>query len=415
MSEILFLSHRVPYPPTKGDKIRSWHLLSGLARRSTVHLAAFVDDPADWNELDDLRAVCGEVCLLPLVRRAALVRGVTGLLHASPITTGYYRDRRLDDWARTLASRRRLDALFVYSSSMAQYAAAGLAIDGPRVIDFCDVDSDKWRQYATSHRWPTSWMYAREARLLERCERRAALSFDAALVSAEPEAALLRRIVPEAAGRIRVLANGVDAGYFDPLGRWSSPYPEERRVIAFTGAMDYHANVDAVSWFANTVLPPIRAAMPDAIFAVVGSNPAPQVRALANLDGVIVTGRVPDIRPYLAHAAVVVAPLRIARGVQNKVLEALAMARPVVATANAVQGIPGAAQAGVCIRDDAGALAAAVIERLAAAGETAAAGRRFVLERYAWQTQVDAVAELLLRAGAGGHDRLAAHPAYGTV
>jgi sugar transferase (PEP-CTERM/EpsH1 system associated) len=416
MSEILFLSHRVPYPPTKGDKIRSWHLLSGLARRSTVHLAAFVDDPADWDDLDGLRAVCGEVCLLPLKRRAALVRGVTGLLHASPITTGYYRDRRLDDWLRTLASHRRLDALYVYSSSMAQYAAAHrLAVDGPRVIDFCDVDSDKWRQYAASHRWPTSWIYAREARLLERCERRATLSFDAALVSAEPEAALLRRIVPEAADRIRVLANGVDAGYFDPSGRWSSPYPEERRVIAFTGAMDYHANVDAVSWFADAVLPSIRATMPDAIFAVVGSNPSPQVRALANLDGVIVTGRVPDIRPYLAHAAVVVAPLRIARGVQNKVLEALAMARPVVATANAVQGIPGAVQAGVCIREEAGALAAAVIERLASPGETAAAGRRFVLERYAWQTQVDAVAELLLRAGAGGPDRLAAHPGYATV
>ena len=135
--------------------------------------------------------------------------------------------------------------------------------------------------------------------------------------------------------------------------------------VVFTGAMDYHANVDAVRWFAEAALPSIRAAMPDAIFAIVGSNPAPPVRALAGADGVLVTGRVADIRPYLAHAAVVVAPLRIARGVQNKVLEALAMARPVVATANAVQGIPGAAQAGVCVRDAAEGLAAAVIERLA--------------------------------------------------
>ena len=106
MSEILFLSHRVPYPPTKGDKIRSWHLLSGLARRATVHLGTFVDDPADWNDLEGLRAVCGEVCVRPLTRRAALVRSVTGLLHASPITTGYYRDGRLDDWVRDLASRQ---------------------------------------------------------------------------------------------------------------------------------------------------------------------------------------------------------------------------------------------------------------------------------------------------------------------
>ena len=415
MSEILFLSHRVPYPPTKGDKIRSWHLLSGLARRCTVHLGAFVDDPADWNELDALRAVCGEVCLLPLGRRTALARGVAGLLHATPITTGYYRDRGLHTWIRALASRRRLDALFVYSSSMAQYAATpGLGIDGPRVIDFCDVDSDKWRQYAVSHRWPASWIYAREARLLERCERTAALAFDAALVSAEPEATLLRRIVPEAAGRVRVLANGVDADYFDPAGRWPNPYPEGRRAVVFTGAMDYHANVDAVCWFAEAALPSIRAAMPDAIFAVVGSNPVPQVRALARADGVIVTGRVADIRPYLAHAAVVVAPLRIARGVQNKVLEALAMARPVVATANAVQGIPGALHAGVCVRDEGTELAAAVTERLQAA-EPVAGGRRFVLERYAWQTQVDVVAELLLRRGVAGRDVLRAPPGYATV
>ena len=185
MSEILFLSHRVPYPPTKGDKIRSWHLLSGLARRCTVHLGSFVDDPADWSDLDALRAVCGELCLRPIERRSALARGLTGLLHGAPVTTGYYRDRALGDWVRALAARRPLDAVFVYSSSMAQYAdGPSLAIDGPRVIDFCDVDSDKWRQYAESHAPPARWVYAREARLVERCERRATLAFDAALVSA---------------------------------------------------------------------------------------------------------------------------------------------------------------------------------------------------------------------------------------
>jgi hypothetical protein len=132
MSEILFLSHRVPYPPTKGDKIRSWHLLSGLARRCTVHLGSFVDDPADWSDLDALRAVCGELCLRPIERRAALARGLTGLLRGAPITTGYYRDRALGDWVQALAARRRLDAVFVYSSSMAQYAdGPSLAIDGP--------------------------------------------------------------------------------------------------------------------------------------------------------------------------------------------------------------------------------------------------------------------------------------------
>jgi polysaccharide biosynthesis protein PslH len=398
MSEILFLAHRVPYPPTKGDKIRSWHLLSGLARRCTVHLGAFVDDPTDWARLDDLRAVCGELCLRPLARRAALTRGVMGLARGAALTTGYYRDRGLAEWARALGRRRRLKAVFAFSSSMAPYALAPeVAIDGPRVVDFCDVDSDKWRQFAAAHAGLVRWMYAREARLLETCERRAALEADATLVSAEPEAALLRRIAPQAARRVRVLANGVDAARFDPAAEWPNPYPAGSRPVVFTGAMDYYANIDAVRWFVDAVLPQVRAAVPQALFAIVGSNPAPAVRALARPGTVLVTGWVEDVRPYLAHAAVVVAPLRIARGVQNKVLEALAMARPLVTTPNAVQGIAGVADAGVRVRDDAGTFAEAVVEQLHADAQPATAGRRLVLERYAWQSQVDAVADLLLR------------------
>jgi sugar transferase (PEP-CTERM/EpsH1 system associated) len=270
-------------------------------------------------------------------------------------------------------------------------------VDGPRVIDFCDVDSDKWRQFAAAHARPARWVYAREARLLEACERRAALEFDATLVSAEAEAALLRRIAPQAAARVRVLANGVDAARFDPAAVWPNPYPAGCRPVVFTGAMDYYANIDAVRWFADAVLAQVRAAVPQALFAIVGSNPTAAVRALARPDAVLVTGWVEDVRPYLAHAAVVVAPLRIARGVQNKVLEALAMARPLVATTNAVQGIPGAADAGVQVRDDAGTFGTAVIDGLRADPQLATAGRRLVLERYAWQTQVDVVADLLLR------------------
>ena len=219
---------------------------------------------------------------------------------------------------------------------------------------------------------------------------------------------LLRRIAPEAAARVRVLANGVDAAYFDPSLATPDPFPAGRRPIVFTGAMDYYANIDAVRWFAEDALPAIRALLPEAFFAIVGSNPTREVRALARPDSILVTGRVDDIRPYLAHAAVVVAPLRIARGVQNKVLEALAMARPVVATANAVQGIPGASQAGVAVHDGAREFASAVIDRLAAVPGAGASGRRLVLERFAWPTQVDIVAELLLRRGRPGAGAIAA-------
>jgi polysaccharide biosynthesis protein PslH len=408
MTEILFLAHRIPYPPNKGDKIRSWNLLSGLARRCTVHLGAFVDDPADWVHAEALRAVCGEICLRPLTRRIGLLKGLTGLATGSPLTTGYYRDRALRTWACTLASRRPLDAVFVYSSSMAQHATGcGLAVHGPRVIDFCDVDSDKWRQYAASHAPPARWIYAREARLLARCERQATRDFDASLVSAEAEAVLLRGIAPDASGKIRVLGNGVDAAHYDPAGAWPDPFPAGSRPVVFTGAMDYYANVDAVRWFAEFAFPDVRAAVPDALFVIVGANPAPQVRALARPGEIVVTGRVEDVRPYLAHAAAVVAPLRIARGVQNKVLEAMAMARPLVATGNAVQGIPGAAQAGVIVRDDGRGIATALTEVLTQGPGSAMNSRRFVLDRYTWQTQVDVLTELLR----GGHPPALVEPA----
>jgi sugar transferase (PEP-CTERM/EpsH1 system associated) len=413
MTEILFLAHRIPYPPNKGDKIRSWNLLSGLARRCTVHLGAFVDDPSDLVHADALRAVCGEVCLRSIARRRGLLKGLTGLATGSPLTTGYYRDRGLHAWVRSFASRRPLDAVFVYSSSMAQYATdCGLAVRGPRVIDFCDVDSDKWRQYAASHAAPARWIYAREARLLTRCERQATRDFDASLVSSEAEAVLLRGIAPCASGKIRVLANGVDAAHYDPAGAWPNPFPAGSRPVVFIGAMDYYANVDAVRWFAESAFPDVRAAVPDALFAIVGTNPAPQVRALARPGEILVTGRVEDVRPYLAHAAAVIAPLRIARGVQNKVLEAMAMARPLVATGNAVQGIPGAAQAGVIVRDGTREFATALTEVLTRGPGSAMDSRRFVLERYTWPAQVDVLTELLR----GGHpSALAEQAGFATV
>jgi sugar transferase (PEP-CTERM/EpsH1 system associated) len=401
MTEILFLAHRIPYPPDKGDKIRSWHLLDGLARRCTVHLATFVDDPADRVHVPALEAVCGEVCMRPLPRFAALARGMRRFLTGEPLTTGYYRDRDLLRWVQALAARRPLAAVFVFSSSMAQYAD-GLSLTGraARVLDLCDVDSDKWRQYAVSHAPPLRWLYAREARLLAGIERRAVAEFDATLVVADAEAALLRSIAPEGGSRIRVVPNGVDAEYFDPSGERADPYPAGSRPFVFTGAMDYYANVDAVRWFAEAVLPAVRAAVPDALFAIVGSRPAPEVAALARPGAVLVTGRVPDVRPYLAHARVVVAPLRIARGVQNKVLEAMAMARPVVATPHAVQGIPGAEQAGVVVTDDAAAMARSVALALEHRRRALPALRRHVEEDFAWRARIDEVAELLLRAPA---------------
>jgi sugar transferase (PEP-CTERM/EpsH1 system associated) len=394
MSEIPFLSHRIPFPPDKGDKIRSYHVLRELARRHTVHLGTFVDDPRDWDYVDQLKQMCGETFLQPFNPSAAKLAGLSGFVTGDPLTLACYRHRGLRAWVRDLAGRKSLAGVYVFSSAMAQYARdLNLPPGSVRVIDLCDVDSDKWAQYARSHSFPLSWVYAREARLLAACEAKYVSGFDASLVISAAEAAILGRVAGAGNGRISVVPNGVDTSYFEPQGQFENPFPAGARPIVFTGAMDYHANVDGVCWFARTLLPGIRRLVPDALFAVVGSNPGRDVKALQADGGVLVTGRVADVRPYLAYAAVVVAPLRIARGVQNKVLEAMAMARTVVATANAVQGIPEAEVAGVKVAAEGGEFADAVVAVLNGTVDASAA-REFVIRRFGWSQHLQEVIRL---------------------
>jgi len=398
MSELLFLSHRIPFPPDKGDKIRSWNLLKGLAREHTVHLGTFVDDVRDWQYLDDIKALCGETCVRPLDPRWARLRSVRALLNGAALSVEYYRDAVLREWVQEIIERRPIDRVYVYSSSVAQYALLG-GTPRPivRVHDPCDVDSDKWRQYASSRGGLMRWIYAREARTLAAAEREYTARFDATLVVSPLEAEVLAQIAPRHRARIHVVTNGVDTDYFDPALEFESPYPAGSDVIAFTGAMDYFANVDGVCWFAEEVFPAILRELPHALFAIVGSNPVADVRALAGRPGVLVTGRVPDVRPYLQHARLVVAPLRIARGVQNKVLEAMAMARPVVATSNALQGLPDAKEGGVVVADDTTSMAAAVGGLLKRAPSPRAdLSRSLVRGRYSWETSVGRLEDLLM-------------------
>lgn len=413
MKEILFLSHRIPYPPNKGDKIRSWHLLKGLASRFTVHLGTFVDDPDDWQYVDELRQVCGEVCVRPLDPRLARLRGLRALANGRALTLDYYRDAVLERWARGLAERRPLSGTFVFSSSMAQYAEHLQVGSGAlKVLDLCDVDSDKWRQYASSRAGPMRWVYGREARLLSDAERAYAGAFDSTLVSADAELQILSQLAPESAEKIFVLPNGVDTSYFDPARSWPNPFPNGSRPVVFTGAMDYQPNIDGVRWFAEEILPAVNAQVPKVQFWIVGSNPPAEVLSLGKQAGIAVTGRVPDVRPYLAHAAAVVAPLRIARGVQNKVLEGLAMARPVVATANAVQGIHGARESGLAIVAGPEEFAVAVIRALQdEANSGAPLARRFVMDHFAWEARLEALCSLMTGTAQRGFSRSSSTPA----
>lgn len=328
MRDVLFLVHRLPYPPDKGEKIRAWNVLRHLASRYRVHLCTFVDAPEDTPHIDRLRELCASVFWRPLSRPVAALRGLRSLLCGASVTQGYFADARFGAEVDRIVARHDPGILYVFSSAMAPYVERHRA---RRVIlDMVDVDSEKWRQYAETSPWPARALYAREARALLSLERRAAVNADAVTLVTAAEAALFAARAPETASRIHCVGNGVDADYFDPSLEFANPVGD-RPALVFTGVMDYRPNADAMCWFVEQVMPRLGRLTDRPRLWIVGANPGPAVRALAGPD-VCVTGRVPDVRPYLRHASVVVAPLRIARGIQNKVLEAMAMSAPVIVT-----------------------------------------------------------------------------------
>jgi len=388
---LLFLSHRIPYPPNKGDKIRSFHLLEYLARRHRVFLGTFVDDPADWSHVEMLDRWCVARCVRPLSPARARILSLRGLFDGRPLTLPYYADGGLKRWVREILEREKVRRILVYSSAMAQFVPEAYHAQGRTVLDLVDVDSDKWRQYAATRPWPLSWIYRRESKRLLAFERDQARRFEATLLVSPEEADLFRRLAPESSERIHALSNGVDVAWFDPEAKLNSPYGEPGSHLVFTGAMDYWPNVDAVIWFVEKVWPKVRAARPRARFHIVGARPAEAVRALAGREGVEVTGAVPDIRPWIRHADVVVAPMRIARGIQNKVLEAMALARPVVVTPMGAEGIDAEDGREWRVADSANAFAEAVNALLGDTGRAEAMGRaarRRVLEGYAWEQRL---------------------------
>ena len=335
MKDLLFIAHRIPYPPDKGEKIRAWNILRHLAERYRVHLATFIDSPEDMASVEPLKRICASVVWRPLSPQRAKLRSLAGLLTGAPLTQYYFGDRRLRAAVERLAAAHDPDLVYVYCSAMAPYISK---LHGARVVlDMVDVDSEKWRQYAETSSGPTRVIYRREGRTLLAFERRAAASADAVLLVSRAEAELFAALAPESAARIHYVSNGVDVAYFDPSSTFANPL-DARPGIVFTGVMNYRPNVEAMVWFVEQVMPRLRARGDAPCLWIVGVNPSRAVLDLAGPD-VRVTGRVPDVRPYLKHARVAVAPLQIGRGIQNKVLEAMAMGVPVVATPQAREGL----------------------------------------------------------------------------
>ena len=391
MRNLLFLVHRLPFPPNKGDKVRSYHLLKHLASRHRVFLGTFVDDPQDETYVDSLSEFCASVHAARLQPRLARLRSLAALACGEALTLSYYRNAGMRRWVECTVRERDIDTVVVFSSAMAQYVTgiAGLRL----LVDFVDVDSAKWSQYGREHSWPLSWVYRREAVRLLAFEAAVADRAAASFFVTRAEVGLFRSLAPGCRGRVEVLGNGVNADYFSPACASDgppAPYPDGVWPLVFTGAMDYWPNIDAVVWFATAVLPELRRRHPALRFYIVGRNPAPAVRQLAGAH-VVVTGTVDDVRPYLLRAAVVVAPLRVARGVQNKVLEAMAMARAVVVSQICAAGIDALAGRDFEVAGDVAsylALIDALLRQPVRAQAMGRAARQRVLAGYSWEAHL---------------------------
>ena len=385
MAAALFLAHRIPYPPQKGDKIRSHHWLRYLATRFDVHLGTFVDHEEDFAHVHALDRWCKSKCVLPLDAIRAKLRSLIALPTGHALSEVYYRDPKMQRYVDSVLAEHEIDVIVVFSSTMAQYVEGDKGRGVRKVVDFVDVDSDKWRQYGETRRWPMSYIYRREALRLGAAERRIARDFDASLFATPAEVSLFTTLAPDVRDKAHCIANGVDTSYFDPGSTYPDPYPRGSTPIVFTGAMDYWPNVDAVTFFAREVLPEVRRQRPDVLFYVVGAHPNRAVKELHDQPGVHVTGAVRSVRPYLAHARLAVAPIRVARGIQNKVLEALAMRLPVVLTPSAHIGIGHDAEESGMTVVAAEELATATLAQLDRAEREPQPGRAFVLRHFQWE------------------------------
>jgi sugar transferase (PEP-CTERM/EpsH1 system associated) len=376
------LAHRLPYPPRTGDKVRAYHVARHLARHHDVTLACLVDQPGDEEAVAALRDDIPDLEDVVVGRTRTRLSALLGLARGASATMTYF-----DSVALRARVGSRLsagtDLIYVYSSSMAPYANGGSG--APLLMDFVDVDSDKWMQYGAQLPFYKAWVYRLEAVRLRRHELSAARQAARSLVATRQEEALLRGLAPWAP--TTVIPNGVDLDYFAPVPARRAADP----TIVFTGAMDYFPNVDAVVHFCRQIFPRIRARIPGARFVIVGKNPTAAVRRLATVPGVEVTGSVSDVRPYLGEAAVAVAPLRVARGVQNKVLEAMAMGLAVVATAKAHEGLEARPGEHLCVVDAPAAFADTVTDLLGSPERRQALGRaarRFVEAHHSWSASM---------------------------
>jgi polysaccharide biosynthesis protein PslH len=391
MREILFLAHRIPWPADRGDKIRSHHILKRLAEMAPVHVGAFADDTRDMGFACEMERHFTSAHV-ELRNKPQWRTGMEAVAKGQPVSVTSFASTSMKTWVDDLLATGRISNIVVFSGAMAQYVPAGF--DGRFIMDFVDVDSAKFESYAGDGNPVMRWINAREGRMLAAFEKAVAARADANLFVSEDEAALF---AARSGANAIALGNGIDTAFYDPAIRVKT-VNITAPLIVFTGQMDYRPNVEAVIDFATHAMPVIRKTHPTVQFAIVGRNPSASVMALDRSEGVIVTGAVDDVRSWLNAASVVIAPLRIARGIQNKVLEAMAMAKPVVASHAAAEGIY--AQDGVhflvaaTVEEEASQVAILLSDPMTR-DRLGQAARAHVVRHYSWAGQLAALDDIM--------------------
>ena len=380
---ILYLTNRLPYPPDKGDRIRTFHQIDRLALSNNVYCATFVEDERDEHRVRHLRRWCRGVIAIRWNRRRAKLKAGMSLLSGRTLTHGAFANSEMMIRIAKLSQKVSFDSVVCFSSIMAPFIDA---VDGDprRILDLCDVDSCKWADYAKASSWPKSWLYRIEARRLRQYEQKIVKAVDATTVITEGERTLLNA---DAKFDVRVLPNGVH-----PASVGLRPAARCGPVVSFLGSMNYAPNVQAVRWFAREIWPQVRKASPQAQFLIVGRDPTRAVRQLDGREGIQVTGAVKDTLPYIDRSRVCVAPLKIARGLPNKILEAMTAGRPVVSTARAAACINGVHGQTLLVADDTTKFAAHICDLFNsddAVDAFAEAGRQFVARHFDWQSILD--------------------------
>ncbi len=387
--ELLFLAQRVPYPPDRGDRITTWNLLRRwLEDGHRVRIGCFLEASEDEAHARTLESKGCEVFAFRIHDKLRRLKSLPALLGTKPLTLPYFRHAGLRKALRTSLAARPVDCAYAFSSSMGFYfldLAAELGA-ARKIAHFAELDSDKWAQYAASQGFPSKQVYGREARTLLAWEKKLAQVADLNVLVSDVEERIFKERIPGPA--TVVLPNGVDLEHFRP----DAKVQKIAHSVVFTGVMNYHPNVDAMLHFVKACWPALRERHADAQCFIVGSRPTDEIQALDGKHGITVTGRVPETVPWMQKASVGIAPLRIARGIQNKVLEAMACALPVVTSPLAAGGIEASDGRDFVVAEDDAATTRAILELFAdeaRANAIGAAARAQMERRYGWKAVLD--------------------------